>query len=40
MERQIIIELVYRIGFIIIIMSFGVLYLLWRLFKKAGNFRG
>ena len=38
MERQIIIELVYRIGFII--MSFGVLYLLWRLFKKAGNFRG
>ena len=38
MEKQIIIELIYRIGFIII--AFGVLYLLWHLFKRIGNFKG
>lgn len=38
MEKQIIIELIYRIGFIVI--AFGVLYLLWRLFKRIGNFKG
>ncbi len=38
MEKQIIIELAYRIGFILI--AFGMLYLLWLLFKKMGNFRG
>ena len=38
MEKQIIIELTYRIGFILI--AFGVLYLLWCLFKRIGNFKG
>jgi len=38
MEKQIVQELITLIGFFLI--AFGVLYLMWRLFKKIGNFRG
>lgn len=38
MIDRITLELVYRIGFVLV--AFGVLSLLWYLFKRLGNFKG